>query len=771
MDLFKRLTASREAFESRLKTKDAERCSWNQKLALSLGNHLIILEQHEKSIDAPKVPASILQPLLHDFYSKHNASKISSIDEIIGHFQGREDALCAAMTVEYGECIVIPQSLRHTPKSKGIKSVVTRATEEALLPTRVYPLLLGSSSSNVAGCQEVWIELLEGSLRSDMCVRPGQVPEISIRTLDKKPVRVKLRVVGLKVVDGIKTGQTLGKALPIPAQLELDAQVKFNIIFVFKRGKWVAGQSYSFDIVKMKTDASSITDQLIKTVGNVLLPTLIRRALQKFLAPQLGKFLAKQQVENKESDVGLAVMTEFKVEGWPKDVDFHTNLRTTKAAGLLEKLNLKPMQIEALQLLNAEYARVGNAGNKGCFPLTSICLDQLLSLYHGVFLGDFVEFTNEAQDESSCGTEETECSSVDEASATAEEDNEHPPVFTAQPPEYQQMIALAAQAQAHIQADLDRICSVNNIPHWDLFRTVHALHTLVYKKSIAVELHINALDVRLDLDGCLESFQDFVFRKNKKAAQHKLKVMHESFAKLKMFLGALKMVTRNLQFSCTGALTGGECPAFEFSVREVSSEGLLDLQLDMLRVGGNMKELVSWAKEFLLQLRSRHLMTKLDRQQSQHAIKTMKEQLMDHVELIQFFIDGRLKVAGDDSLIFSVSAQRENPRPALSIHVAEFMSRLLPKHLMSFDPTPDYVDSLLPEWPANEHELTSQQAAQLLSTSAVAQIILNDHSNLKVTKSMYHGLLACVSRFGLPVQDLHYLGDVEFNIVNGKECF
>jgi len=261
--------------------------------------------------------------------------------------------------------------------------------------------------------------------------------------------------------------------------------------------------------------------------------------------------------------------------------------------------------------------------------------------------------------------------------------------------EYSNVVSCAARAQAVVQAKLDSICDAANVSRWSLYTLIEKIDAAVCQKQVTAELHVHAIDLRLDLDVLVQVLENYFFallrrqRRQLGEIRHNvvLRELHKIFASTKISLFALKTLFGSLRFALTGALTGGRCPAFEFSLKDISSEGVIDMQLTTFRLGGSFPEFLNWFKSLVHLMRHRRAMSKTQKKQSTAALVDLKQTLMKHVEILQFFVLGSFSIADphalekgeSSSLVLAISAQEDDPRPALSLQVLGDMMGYLPK--------------------------------------------------------------------------------------------
>jgi hypothetical protein len=124
-------------------------------------------------------------------------------------------------------------------------------------------------------------------------------------------------------------------------------------------------------------------------------------------------------------------------------------------------------------------------------------------------------------------------------------------------------------------------------------------------------------------------------------------------------------------------VSGGRAPAFELSVRDARAEGVLDAQLGSLRLGGLFYDVVGWFARFAAELGSAGVMGTRERRASQRVVQETKRRLLKNLELLQFMLDLRCLKSDANSLIIALGAQKDNPRPALSLHLTGDLSELL----------------------------------------------------------------------------------------------
>lgn len=93
------------------------------------------------------------------------------------------------------------------------------------------------------------------------------------------------------------------------------------------------------------------------------------------------------------------------------------------------------------------------------------------------------------------------------------------------------------------------------------------------------------------------------------------------------------------------------------------------------------RDFATWFGGFAKQMRQHSAMTRAQRRQSGEALRALHEAVFSKVELLQFFLDGSVSLApmGSDGmhLVAALTAQKENPRPALSCHVSSSLTHLL----------------------------------------------------------------------------------------------
>jgi len=392
----------------------------------------------------------------------------------------------------------------------------------------------------------------------------------------------------------------------------------------------------------------------------------------------------------------------------------------------------------------------------GLFPLKAITLEELINLRNGLFVADLVATPDEdlESDEEGHGTTDDELftaseDSDDDDEGTAHEDNgdeshghangtddedetsvvgedgeankdrtnsdakesqtsgpsSYSRVYLSEfksreastefAQEYNEVVAHAARAQAVAQDILDEICDKHSIARWRLARLIQRLERHVLAKPLSAELHVHAVDCRLDADVTVEILQSLLWKELKLARpmvgevvyQRRLQALHQISTSLKLAFIAIKSLAGNLRFTFTGAVTGGNLPAFELSMKDLTSEGVVDLQLSNLRLGGNFKEFIVWFLSFVKQMRSRSAMSRDQKKKSTQAIHVLERDVLKHVELLQCFLDlelGMFHHQSDVSLICGVTAQKENPRPALSCHVAGDLWNILPHDTREF---------------------------------------------------------------------------------------
>mmetsp|Transcript_6656 Transcript_6656/g.12284 ORF Transcript_6656/g.12284 Transcript_6656/m.12284 type:complete len:917 (-) Transcript_6656:1481-4231(-) len=768
------------------------------------------------------VPLDQVTSALAAFYAKHNLERLGEEAKVAAHFDGRLDDLNTALQVQYGADLgsflpkrLAPQHQASSPApaadsaAEDIRKEAGRAQKrfyeaarEFHLPGSLFTYRSGSGKS-IAGVKDLWLELLQGELRFDSCVREehgGRKPYVELSLSTHRPAKVRCALEGLKLVDGISPSEKDTAGLGTVYAMEnvsVQCEIDFNFAFTFDGTRWRHSDSFRFELLKLKTNRM-LVDQVLKQVVNVAVPSLVRKSLLKVLPVEFGAAMLHPSVVagNRTKPMGAAVLFEVSLHGWPTSCAFSVDLMKAisskssedgkAAASVLRELKLSEAQLHTLQQLNSMYKKErGSLGKafaslagknekeawkKGVFPLNSVSLLELVALGKGLYVSDLVaapkeqeedmtsgeddlsvfytddeeeadfteseasEFGGTADNASEASTEGTDGGDPKEAFGVpieasqadtgakdiavqlqgqhdeegdeneVEEDDEYlsdgadtyvndQALFQVQDDseifsnEYAVVIACASRAQAEAQRALDDICDRASTPRWSLARLVRRVESHVSRKQVSIQVQLHALDIRANADVIVEEIQKALWKTVKRMKPrvspkfHAKQVgdLHAFSATSKIVLAGLRAMASNLKMTVTGAVTGGKTPAFEFSVKDLTTEGIVDMQLSNLRIGGLIQELMTWCTGFLRDL-SVSKVSKTSHKESAAQLKSAKKTLMRHLELLQFFLDLSLEMQQDDRcLIAAVEAQKENPRPALSAHLNGALKDLVPR--------------------------------------------------------------------------------------------
>jgi len=733
---------------------------------------------------------SRMKDALQKFYEIHNREKLPLLDKVCEHFAGRVPALNEALILQYGEDLSNylgkeehEENSRKFPASnaevsdtnasekkystttgvaalsekiKMYKSLFRDANEDFYLPSSKYRFRFGSESA-ILGLEDFWIEELSATVRADLCVkaRPwpsadggrAMFPQLSFGT--EKKLRIKCRTVNLKFVNNIyaSTNSDKGRGKVYEMEnLDIEAEISFYLPFLYfksrrRRGWKVMPNAFKFEITKLKTQRPMI-DPILRAVANSAFPAAIISFIEKYLIHELGLIMldSKIMIHNQKEPMGVALLLELAVRGWPSTGDFHVDLyqacktedrHSRSARNIMKKIGLTQDQLETLNALNRQFQAGVSSDSKssksanGVFPLSRINLESLVALCNGLFVGDLVGYSRarSSSEETGLGDADTDDGLLTESEGGGttseedidfdeeeeeqeaeeqEEDNQILHLFPDLAPfkasdwsqvfpgEYSAVISHAASAQAEAQERLDRICDELGKERWSLSRLIENVQAQVCSKRGNVELNLHALDLRFNADVLVDMIQEFSWRDLKRVRasigeneyKHRLDESHKVFTGMRLSLIALKSLAGNMNLTCTGAVTGGKSPSFEASLKNISSEGVIDLQLGNLRLGGNFKEFVIWFFSYLRQMRSRSALSRKQRMKSVEAMNLVSKDLLKHLEIMQFFLDGSLSTVdfeSEISLIFALTAQKENPRPPLSLQVNVDLLDSIPK--------------------------------------------------------------------------------------------
>ncbi len=438
-----------------------------------------------QQVQPKEVSKEEVRAALSEFFKVHNPSKLAEVDTVAKHFQGRLEDLDGALQVQYGKGLEgfltprpidkkptcsLPPSPRKTAVSKcesvlqshtQLEQLFLESVQEMHLPRQSY-FYRSCSSSSMFGIKDVWLELLHGSVRLDFCVldKPrggGKMTQLGLST--DQPIHLRCKLEGVKTVDKVgadaKSEKLAGKGMGNVFELDtvdVDAQVSFSFIFDFRAKHWKASPGFQFDLVKLKTNRS-IADQLLKTIVNATVPKVIKRLLEQNLPKELGTVMLDPKLvhyhNDKKKPLGLAMLCEIKLKGWPSTEEFKIDLCKTStgqqgsrlkalAREIIDKLNLTPEQMAALGKLNAQYTsssssngtRRNDQHNRGLLPLQAMSLEEFRFLQSDLFIGELVKrnrdfyYDDDDEDDDDQGSDKSHNEETD-AEYTEDEEDSH----------------------------------------------------------------------------------------------------------------------------------------------------------------------------------------------------------------------------------------------------------------------------------------------------------------------------------------------------------
>lgn len=482
--------------------------------------------------------------------------------------------------------------------------------------------------------EQFWLYKLSGLLRVDLfssspkaktkkkskgrAVRP--TVQLCISTV--KSLSFHVHITGLRVVQKSRSSRPTVHNFD---RLIVHGEVDIYALFLFRssaRGRskrWQLSPLSKVVITKLKTHMLSVTDKLLQTVINGILPSTILNAILELLPEELGRILTGTDASRDDHKQGLAVEVDLQLRGSPTEAEFQRDLTqqaSCKAAAALgfgstaQVLSLRDCLVEL-----------------GLHREQKLCLGDLLPLRSKLERTTVQELLDKT-----CTDKRIESWSIDKVLEKLEE-----------VADMQINVELCAKG-LDLKMEVDRSVSMLREFLWRTHRSSASSSSLSTQAKVEEEL----------------------------------KSIHHMHQLLTFIVTTVKEMSQRAKLVLTGSASGGKYPVYELCLRDLVVNGVLDLSIVNCRVGGSMQELMTWIQRLFSRLESSPEHT----ENLSDAVAVMEHlefvQFFLDIELLHIAKnDG--KASDEDSLFLTMNGQRDNPRPPLTVHVLISARELLRK--------------------------------------------------------------------------------------------